>query len=293
MKIFRVMCAAATLLLPTAVTYAQSPPLLPKAGDEYEIRKSYETSEQSSDGGSSSSSGHDTLLERVIDVRADGKVLEFDLSKNATAQDRGREWKFPARVFKPLTGSMRLLNRAALEARLEKWLKAAKWTRDICGHWIFTWNAFQIDCEPQTVIEIVESYDLTSTDLSEGASYQTSGARGPGTLSRKSIGPDGATFAAVMEIDPEAVRRARAESDVAAGEIMQKPVTFEAALRERAKETVSGKISVTFQTDAAGRVRRRVKVTKLQMKSPDGRSENRTATETLERRLLLGPSSHQ
>jgi hypothetical protein len=67
---------------------------------------------------------------------------------------------------------------------------------------------------------------------------------------------------------------------------MNKPVTLDAALHERARETVSGTISVVFETDSAGNVRRRTKVTKLDIKGPDGRSETETVTETLERRLI-------
>jgi len=82
------------------------------------------------------------------------------------------------------------------------------------------------------------------------------------------------------------VRRARAEADVAAGEILRKPVTLDAALRARSGETVSGTISVAFETDAAGNLRRRTKVTKLEIKGPGGGSETETVTETLERRLI-------
>jgi hypothetical protein len=89
-----------------------------------------------------------------------------------------------------------------------------------------------------------------------------------------------------MPVDPDAVRRGRAESDVVVGEIMKKPVSLDAALRERAREIVSGTISVTFETDPTGIVRRRTKVTKLYIKGPDGRSETETVTETLERRLI-------
>jgi hypothetical protein len=94
-----------------------------------------------------------------------------------------------------------------------------------------------------------------------------------------------------MEVDPDAVRRARAESDVAVGEIMRKPVTLDAALRARANESVSGTISVTFDTDAGGHIRRRTKVTKVETKGPDGRSESQTATETVERRPVSGLST--
>ena len=280
------MATIAGLLLLASDTRGESPQSAPKVGEEYEISKRYETSQQTSDGSSGSSRGRDTILERVIGVREGGLELEYDLPKNATAEDRARSWQFPVRVFRPINGSMQLLNRPELEARVEGWLKAAGWTRAVCGRWIFTWNAFRIECDPQSVIKAVEAFDLRSADLREGAPYQETEARGPGTLTRKAAGPNGATFAVVMEIDPDAVRRARADSDVAVGEIVRKPVTLDAALRERAKESVSGTISVTFDTDSAGNVRWRTKVTKVETKGPDGRSERQTVTETVERRAV-------
>ena len=73
-------------------------------------------------------------------------------------------------------------------------------------------------------------------------------------------------------------------------EILQKPVTLEAVLRERAKETISGTISVKFDTDSDGNVRRRTKVTKLQTRKADDSSETEVVTQTLERRLISEPS---
>jgi hypothetical protein len=159
-------------------------------------------------------------------------------------------------------------------------------SRTACGHWIFTWNAFRIECDPQSVIKTVQSFDLRSADLREGAPYQETEAHGSGKLARTAAGPDGAIFIVEMSVDPDAVRRGRAESDVVVGEIMNKPLSLDAALRERAREIVSGTISVEFETDPAGNVRRRTKVTKLDIKGPDGRSETQTVTETLERRLI-------
>lgn len=280
------LATIAALLLVANDARGESPRSAPEVGEEYEINKRYETSQQTSDGSSGSSRGRDAIIERVIGVREDGLELEYDLPKGATEKDRARSWQFPVRIFRTTNGSMQLLNRPELEARVEGWLKAAGWTRAVCGRWIFTWNAFRIECDPQSVIKTVEAFDLRSADLREGAPYQETEARSPGTLTRKAAGPNGATFAVEMEIDPVAVRRARADSDVAVGEIMRKPVTLEAALRERAKECVSGTISVTFDMDSAGNVWRRTKVTKVETKGPDGRSESRTVTETVERRSV-------
>jgi hypothetical protein len=94
-----------------------------------------------------------------------------------------------------------------------------------------------------------------------------------------------------MPVDPDMVRRTRAESDVILGEIMKKPVSLDTALHDRAAEIVSGTISIVFNTDPDGNVRRRTKVTKLEIKHPDGRTETQSVTETIERRLISRRSS--
>jgi len=286
MKLTGLMGIIAALLLPAGVTGAAASPFAPQVGDTYEITITRESAQQGSHGSSGTSHDRDTIIERVIGLRPDGLELEYDLPKTSTADARASNWQFPARVFKPFGGPMQLLNGAELEARVDGWLKAAGWPRTVCGHWIFTWNAFRIECDPQSVIKTVESFDLRSADLREGAPYQETEALGSGKLARKAAGPNGAIFSVEMPVDPDAVRRARAESDVVVGEITKKPVSLDAALLERAREIVSGTISVTFETDPAGNVRRRTKVTKLDIKGPDGRSETRTVTETLERRLI-------
>jgi hypothetical protein len=282
MKLLEIVAVMAALLSP-ASALSQGRQSTPESGDEYEISRSYETSQQASDGSSGSSNGRDIIIERVIAVRDGGLELEYDLPKGTAAEDRARQWQFPARVFQPASGPMQLLNIAELEARLEAWLKAAGLPRTACGRWIFTWNAFKIECDLKSVIEAIEAVDLRSVDLREGASYRDSEARGPGSLAKAAASAHGTSYTVTMDLDPEAVRRAKAESDVAVAEIMQKPVTLEAALGERAKESVSGTISVTFAADPAGNVRRRTKVIKIETQKPDGVTESETKSETVER----------
>lgn len=281
-----VIAAMAALLLLTHPARSASPQSAPKVGEEYEITKRYQTTDQASGGSSGSSSGRDTLLERVIAVRDDGLELEYDLPKAATAEDRARSWQFPVRVSRSANGTVQLLNHAELEARVEGWLKAGGWTRAACGQWIFTWNAFRIDCDPQSVIATLAAFDLRSVDLREGAAYRDNEAAGTGTLTKRTAGPDGTMFAVDMDIDPDAVRRARAEADVAVGQILQKPVTLEEALRARANDSVSGTVMLTFDTDPDGNLRSRTKVTKVETVGPDGKTEIRTVTETVERRAV-------
>jgi len=135
-----ILAAFATILLTASAAMAQS--ARPNAGDQHHIVVSYQTTEESTDGSTGSSSGHSTMLERVIAVSDLGLELEYDLPDDTTAEDRARTWKYPARVFLPTEGPQRLLNADELEARLDNWLTLAGWSRDVCGSWIFTWNAF-------------------------------------------------------------------------------------------------------------------------------------------------------
>jgi hypothetical protein len=276
----------AALITPALVAPAGATSLAPQVGDTYQITMTRTSAQHGNHGSSGNSQDNDAIVERVIGIRANGLELEYDLPKAARADERASTWQLPAKVFKPFGGPAQLLNGPELEARVDGWLKAAGWPRTVCGHWIFTWDAFHIECDPQSVIKTIEAFDLRSSDIREGATYNEPGARGPGKLAMRPAGPNEKIFAVEMPVDPDAVRRARAESDIVVGEIMKKPVTLSEALRKRARETVSGTISITFESDSAGNVRRRTKVTKLDIRDPDGQSETETVTETLERQLI-------
>jgi hypothetical protein len=286
MKLIRFMGIVAALLLAGIIASAGPLSPAPQVDDTYEITLTKDSVQHGSNKSSGSSHDQDSLIERVIGLRAEGLELQYDLPNSATPDDRARSWQFPARVFKPFGGPGQLLNGPELETRFDAWLKAAGFPRTACGQWYFTWNAFRIECDPQSVLKTVQAFDLRSADVREGAPYQESDARGTGTLARKAGAPDSAIFTVEMPVDPDAFRHARAESDVVVGEIMKKPVSLDAALSQRATEIISGTISIAFETDSVGHVRRRTKVTKLNIKGPDGPSETETATETLERRLI-------
>jgi hypothetical protein len=272
------MLALTALVLLSNGARADSPVPAPTVRAESEITKTYETQHRSSDGSSGSSRGRDTLLERVV------RELEYDLPRGTAAEARARSWQFPVRVLRSTDGTIKLLNRPELEARVETWLKAARLNRDACGAWIFTWNAFRIECDPESVIETIEAFNLRYSNLRDGAPYREPESSGTGTLRRSEAGPNGAKFSVTLEIDPNAVHRARANEDVATGQIMRKPVTLESALLERAKDSVSGTISIAFDTNIAGTAFRKTKVTRVETKRLDGKTEVSTVTETVERR---------
>lgn len=285
MKRMTALAVCVGVLSPAASAMSASPP---SPGQEVEITRRYSTSEEGGDGSSGSSNGNDAILERVIAVRDGGVELEYDLPRDTPAEGRLRQWQLPARVFRPTNGAAQLVNRGELETRLQAWLKSAGLTRAACGKTIFTWTAIRIECDPQSVLEMIKAYDLQVADLRDGASYVETSARAPGILKRTATGPKSETFAVVMDIDPAFVQRRNAEADVAVGEIMREPVTLDAALRRRGEEKITGTLSVTLDADPTGAVWRRTVVTRMQTRKPDGSVETLNGTETVERRPTSG-----
>lgn len=220
-------------------------------------------------------------------VRDGGMEVEYDFAKQTPAGDRASEWRFPARIFEPSNGPMQLLNAAELEGRVDGWLKAAGLTRAACGQWIFTWNAFRIECDPQSVIDSLEAFDLDSVALQDGVLYRDPLALAPAPLTRKRQGADGATFVAELAIDPDVVRRQQAQSDVVVAAIAKhEKMTVDDALRQRAGEAIAGTIAVTFETDASGRPQERTRAMSIEIKAADDHVETRKITETVVRRLM-------
>jgi len=243
-------------------------------------------SSEGPDGASGSSHDEDALIERVQAIRPDGFELVFDLPQGATADERQQNWQFPARVLEPMDGPPTLLNAPQLAQRLEGWLKLAKIPRQACGHWIFTWNAFKIECEPDSVLKTIEAFDPKLPSLRKGELFVDVRASHPAPLTMHSNGSAGSIFTATLLLDPKAVQQESAEADVVVGEINKRPVTLDAALAQRSKETVSGTIEVTIDADATGNMRQLTKVTKSRTKKSDGSVETQIVTETLQHRLV-------
>ncbi|MFI4933390.1 MAG: hypothetical protein ACHP7N_02120 [Caulobacterales bacterium] len=285
--------AIATLLLKASAVCATPAGHELRAGDVFEISRDIESSSKTTGGESTgSSTDRDTIEERVIATSQAGLELQYDLPKGTTAEDRARQWQLPASVLKLPNGPLQLLDGAELAGRVAAWLKAAGLTEAACGHWYFTWNAFRIECDPNSVIKTLEGFDLGPDDMAEGVLYRDPEALGSAPVKRTAVSPGGEVFHVALAVDPDAVRRDLAQSDVAVGEISRRPVTYEEALRARSNEDISGTIDITFETDPAGHVLRQTKVTTLNnMRGFMGRPEIRTSTETLERRLISEPGA--
>ncbi len=268
-----------TRFLAMALMALPAPALAQQAGDTFQILRQHQTTQQS-EGSSSTSSNSDAVIERVTAVRADGIELEYDVPQGS---DGG--WQFPVQVFKPVQRPLQLVNAKALETRVDAWLQQGGMTRAACGHWVMTWNAFRIECDPQSVLKTIEALQLEPETLREGALLSMPGARGSVPLAKKGE----RRLTAELAVDPEAVRRERAEGDMATAEINGQKLTLDAARRARAGEAISGTITVTFDLDGGGHAGRRTTVTKVQIKGADGRVETDTATEILERQPMAKP----
>lgn len=265
---------------------AEQPQVEDRVGDAYAIRLEI-ASETSRNGSSGSSRSQNALVERVIALHDGGIELEFDLPEQASAKDRARTWQLPARVLKSPGRPLQLLNRPELEMRVRAWLQSGGMTQAACGRWVFTWTAIKIECDPESVLQMLEPFDLRLGDLRDGTLHNEQGARGPAPLRTDSLASDGATYVAEMEIDPDVVRRERAKADAAAAEMTGKPpLTLELALQAREAERISGTITTTFEVDSSGRVTRRGAVTRVEIAGQAGSLERHTTTVTVERRLV-------
>lgn len=266
--------------LPSPAAGQQAP--ADRVGDVFHIELQ-SVSETTGDGSSSSSRSSWALQERVVALRDDGVELEFDLPRNATQEDRARNWQFPARVLSSSDGQIQLLNSSELETRLRSWLQLGGFTEAHCGRWIFTWNAFKIECDPQSVLATLLAVNLR-LNLQEGGLYGEPAALEPVSLRANSSSADGSTLIAEMEIDPEFVRPERADSDVVVAEIMGQPITLESSLLEWQRRHVSGTITSTIVIDAAGRVTSLTRITRITILDENGSEDRQISTTTVERR---------
>lgn len=253
MRLMQALFVAMVMFAPPALAQG-----VDHVGDLNEIRLE-SVSESHGDGSQGSSHSRSTLVERVIAVRDGGVELEFDLPDGATAEDRARNWQFPARVFKPAGGAFQLLNPPELETRLRAWLVSAEIPETACGRWIFTWTSIKIECDPQSVLSTLEAFDMR-----------------PG---------DATTY--VEQIDPEVVRRERAETDIAVAQMIgEAPLSIEAALQAHAAERYEGVKTTRYETDESGWVERRIVVSEIALIDAVRSDEQRTNTTTIQRRRL-------
>lgn len=135
-------------------------------------------------GGSSSSNSNSAILERRIGKRDGGLELEYSFPQSDIPEIEA--WILPARVFVVPGSSIELLNESEINARLTKFLDKNPKIRELCGEVIFTWTTFEIHCDTNHVIDVIESFNLHLGPLHEGKLYEEPDTIAPAPLKRVS-----------------------------------------------------------------------------------------------------------
>lgn len=272
---------------------AQPADLSEQVGNIYEIKYSYETSRKTGDQSSGRSSGTNLLIERIIAINEESIDLEYDISLNPSEEDRAREWKLPAKVRRNNDGTLLLLNTDEMEIRITKWLEKASWTREVCDQWIFTWNAFKIECDPQSALELITSYDLNSNNFDPTKPYENKFASHAGKLQLLANTPEGKTYHTKLELNPQIIKTELAETQLIIGQITGKEITIEDAQKEQALKSISGNIQIKLDVDNEGRLIKRTEVFNIKTIEDDGTIKTETKTNILSRSLISADKNPQ
>jgi hypothetical protein len=284
----RYVCLPILLLVLSAPVCAQT---LEQTGDEFRITLFHQSESKGENGSSSSSSGGHEYLERIAAVRSEGVERIYDIPLEAGDEARLVTWQFPVHILETNDGGIEILNRGEMEKRRDAWLEAADIPKESCGSWYFTWNAFQIECDPDAIIETMRMIRIQPEMPLDGAPVHHPAARDPGRLREVERNGNGIRFSALMPVDPGYIHRVDAQNDVIVGQILQRPVSFEEALAERQIEQITGTIEVNLEADANGQAWKRITVLKTERIDAGGEVERAVSTETTERRSLVGPSA--
>ncbi|MEM1379965.1 MAG: hypothetical protein AAGH41_04985 [Pseudomonadota bacterium] len=270
-------------VLSAGCTPIERGPLIGEAGEVYEITV-VSTSESERSDGSGSANSRYGFVETIIARERGGTVIEYDLPFGTSEQEREREWQFPARVLQGVDGSLSLLNADDLNARLETWLQAAEIDRSLCGTWFFTWNAFKVECDVETVLDTVAAVNVRHPTIGEGVMYKDPAAAVAGPLTATDT-PE--TLRVVGSLNADGYRQDEAEGKRALAQILGvQPPTLEDAIAAQADDEITGSITTTFTLGEDGQVSSRVRRIEIAVTYPDGTFERRTTTETLTRRRV-------
>lgn len=258
-----------------------------QVGETYEIRWSKSTETVRDNGSKGSSQNRYILLESVLEVSPTELVLEYDMPAGTSDIDRRRAWQFPARVRLTPDNKMTLLNPDDLRDRNSAWLAWANYSQSDCGQWLFTWVAQVIECDPNSVIDVLKTYNIRRTNLEVGALYASPIGREPVALFRDPFDGDLKMLVATLELDTENVRQERAKFNLILAQMTgEEGPTLEEELQTLQKEKISGTLKVIYALDSRGDVIRRVQVTQMNIVDVDGITEASKSTEIVERKRL-------
>ena len=267
-------------LIPSSILSAQDN----QTPERYYLDFEHSSKTETLDGSySGSSSGSDDLIETIITRTVSGEIVEFDLVLEAGEERPLWAWQYPIRVLRPAKGPMTVLNRDEMVSRRDRWLEESEISPDYCGHWSFSWTAFQIKCDPASALEIAKGYDLRLPGIEAGAPFLSELAAQPIALAKTGTSErHGSLFSGQAELDPQVLVDQAVETDLITAQILQKPMTEQQARTKAAESDPHGTITVIIQTDETGSVWRREQITRVTRCTDSGDSQ-----ETVETRSTL------
>ncbi|MEQ3744817.1 MAG: hypothetical protein ABNH53_01100 [Henriciella sp.] len=283
-----VLFALATLTATSACEQQADAPWSSEVeGSVFEVRVAYEN--ESAGGESSGNSrGHNTLIERIIKVDPTEIVAEYERipspRRYVGEQPNLIDWDYPATISVLDSDELTLQNLEEIEARNTEWRQAAGIPDEACGLWYFTWNAFKIECDPNSVIQGLEAFILYNNEILDGQKIEEPGALEAGILTTVSTDP--LILQAEFELDSEIIREERAQEDIIFSQIMQgETLTLENALQVRATEQISGTLKTVWEMDELGRVWKRTRNSNITIEFETGETETLTQKQTTTRTL--------
>lgn len=192
---------------------------IPTVGDVTDIVIRYETETETFQAASGlppstgSSRGSYHYVDRVLAVSESG--IEREISLPHTGEEVPLVvWEFPVSVLERPDGSLELRNREELIARRDHFMAEAEIPMEACGTYYFTWNIFQINCDPESILPTLVTFNLQPIGLTEGATFEHVGAASAGTIALVEETASSLTYQAIMPIDADEVRREKAETAV-------------------------------------------------------------------------------
>lgn len=283
-----VLFALATLIATSACEQPTDAPWSSEVeGSLFEVRVAYE-SESAGGESSGTSRGHDTLIERIIAVDPTEIVVRYERipspRRYVGEQPNLIDWEFPATISVLDPDAIILQNVDEIEARNAEWRQAAGIPDEACGLWYFTWNAFEIECDPNTVVQALEAFMLYNKELYEGREIKEPHTLEGSVLTFVSSLP--LTLQADFILDPEIIRKERAQQDVIVAQIMQsETITLEDAIEGRATEQISGTLTTEWELDELGRVIKRTRNSNIAIELESGEIEKLTRKQITTRTL--------
>lgn len=244
-----------------------------------------QTRSNSSMGGGGSSQTNSAILERRIGKRDGGLELEYSFSQSDIPKIES--WKLPARVLVVPGSSIELLNESEISTRLNSFLDKNLEIRKQCGEVVFTWTAFEIHCDTDHVIDLIESYNLHLGSLYESKLYEEKDTIAPAPLKRVSVDGNNLAYEVELKLDPIYLQKEYEKTieQVAqiTGESVSSVMSSSLKLTDNEKPKFSGTRLVTIETSPSGLVVKIKRETTTTIIGGGTFRETRSQNETLKR----------